>query len=277
MKTLFRNLRRSPSYAIGFAMISFLLGLMIVSFFWTPYPPNAPSAIAKLQSPSILHWLGTDHLGRDVLSRLMLASRTAFLVGSASVAAGLLIGVPLGLTCGYYGGWFDIVVVRILDAMKAIPSLLLALMLISVFGSGMAVTVFAISLLAIPLYARMARSSAMQLKNMDYMQWTQLIGIGSSRILFLHLLPNLRSSVLVTASLGFANAVLTEAGLSYLGLGVQPPDPSWGKMLSEAQNYLFNAPWLAIGSGLSITLLVLGFNLLGDGLRDLGDRRRKDS
>jgi len=277
MKTLFRNLRRSPSYAIGFAMISFLLGLMIVSFFWTPYPPNAPSAIAKLQSPSILHWLGTDHLGRDVLSRLMLASRTAFLVGSASVAAGLLIGVPLGLTCGYYGGWFDIVVVRILDAMKAIPSLLLALMLISVFGSGMAVTVFAISLLAIPLYARMARSSAMQLKNMDYMQWTQLIGIGSARILFLHLLPNLRSSVLVTASLGFANAVLTEAGLSYLGLGVQPPDPSWGKMLSEAQNYLFNAPWLAIGSGLSITLLVLGFNLLGDGLRDLGDRRRKDS
>lgn len=277
MKTLFRNLRRSPSYAIGFAMISFLLGLMIVSFFWTPYPPNAPSAIAKLQSPSLLHWLGTDHLGRDVLSRLMLASRTAFLVGSASVAAGLLIGVPLGLTCGYYGGWFDIVVVRILDAMKAIPSLLLALMLISVFGSGMAVTVFAISLLAIPLYARMARSSAMQLKNMDYMQWTQLIGIGSARILFLHLLPNLRSSVLVTASLGFANAVLTEAGLSYLGLGVQPPDPSWGKMLSEAQNYLFNAPWLAIGSGLSITLLVLGFNLLGDGLRDLGDRRRKDS
>ena len=277
MKTLFRNLRRSPSYAIGFAMISFLLGLMIVSFFWTPYPPNAPSAIAKLQSPSMLHWLGTDHLGRDVLSRLMLASRTAFLVGSASVAAGLLIGVPLGLTCGYYGGWFDIVVVRILDAMKAIPSLLLALMLISVFGSGMAVTVFAISLLAIPLYARMARSSAMQLKNMDYMQWTQLIGIGSARILFLHLLPNLRSSVLVTASLGFANAVLTEAGLSYLGLGVQPPDPSWGKMLSEAQNYLFNAPWLAIGSGLSITLLVLGFNLLGDGLRDLGDRRRKAS
>lgn len=277
MKTLFRNLRRSPSYAIGFAMISFLLGLMIVSFFWTPYPPNAPSAIAKLQSPSMLHWLGTDHLGRDVLSRLMLASRTAFLVGSASVAAGLLIGVPLGLTCGYYGGWFDIVVVRILDAMKAIPSLLLALMLISVFGSGMAVTVFAISLLAIPLYARMARSSAMQLKNMDYMQWTQLIGIGSARILFLHLLPNLRSSVLVTASLGFANAVLTEAGLSYLGLGVQPPDSSWGKMLSEAQNYLFNAPWLAIGSGLSITLLVLGFNLLGDGLRDLGDRRRKDS
>jgi len=276
MKNTLRSLKRSPSFAIGFGMIAFLLGLMLISYFWTPYPPNAPSAIAKLQSPSLLHWLGTDHLGRDVLSRLMLASRTAFLVGSASVAAGLLIGVPLGLACGYYGGWLDVVVVRILDAMKAIPSLLLALMLISVFGSGMAVTVFAISFLAIPLYARMARSSAMQLKNLDYMQWTQLIGIGSQRILFYHLLPNMRSSVLVTASLGFANAVLTEAGLSYLGLGVQPPDPSWGKMLSEAQNYLFNAPWLAIGSGLSITLLVLGFNLLGDGLRDLGDLRRKD-
>ena len=276
MKTLIRSLKRSPSFAIGFGMIAFLLGLMFISYFWTPYPPNAPSAIAKLQSPSFQHWLGTDHLGRDVLSRLMLAARTAFLVGSTSVAAGLLIGVPLGLTCGYYGGWFDVVVVRLLDAMKAIPSLLLALMLISVFGSGMVVTVFAIALLAIPLYARMARSSAMQLKNTDYMQWTQLIGIGSRRILFYHLLPNLRSSVLVTASLGFANAVLTEAGLSYLGLGVQPPDPSWGKMLSEAQNYLFNAPWLAIGSGLSITLLVLGFNLLGDGLRDLGDLRRKD-
>jgi peptide/nickel transport system permease protein len=276
MKTMLRSLKRSPSFAIGFGMIAFLLGLMLTSYFWTPYPPNAPSAIAKLQSPSLLHWLGTDHLGRDVLSRLMLASRTAFLVGSASVTAGLLIGVPLGLACGYYGGWLDVVVVRMLDAMKAIPSLLLALMLISVFGSGMVVTVFAISFLAIPLYARMARSSAMQLKNLDYMQWTQLIGIGSQRILFYHLLPNMRSSVLVTASLGFANAVLTEAGLSYLGLGVQPPDPSWGKMLSEAQNYLFNAPWLAIGSGLSITLLVLGFNLLGDGLRDLGDLRRKD-
>jgi len=276
VKNMLRSLKRSPSFAIGFGMIAFLLGLMLISYFWTPYPPNAPSAIAKLHSPSLLHWLGTDHLGRDVLSRLMLASRTAFLVGSASVAAGLLIGVPLGLACGYYGGWLDVVVVRMLDAMKAIPSLLLALMLISVFGSGMVVTVFAISFLAIPLYARMARSSAMQLKNLDYMQWTQLIGIGSQRILFYHLLPNMRSSVLVTASLGFANAVLTEAGLSYLGLGVQPPDPSWGKMLSEAQNYLFNAPWLAIGSGLSITLLVLGFNLLGDGLRDLGDLRRKD-
>lgn len=257
-------------------MIAFLLGFMVLSFFWTPYPPNNPSALQQLQAPSFLHWLGTDHLGRDVFSRLMMASQTAFLVGSASVATGSLIGVPLGLACGYYGGWFDLVIVRILDAMKAIPSLLLALMLISVFGSGMTVTVFAIAVLSIPLYARMARSSAMQLKNLDYMQWTQLIGIGSGRILFHHLLPNLRSSLLVTASLGFANAVLTEAGLSYLGLGVQPPDPSWGKMLSEAQNYLFNAPWLAIGSGLSITLLVLGFNLLGDGLRDLGDRRRKD-
>lgn len=276
MRTLRSFVKRNPSFAIGSSMIAFLLGFMVLSFFWTPYPPNNPSALQQLQAPSFLHWLGTDHLGRDVFSRLMMASQTAFLVGSASVATGSLIGVPLGLACGYYGGWFDLVIVRILDAMKAIPSLLLALMLISVFGSGMTVTVFAIAVLSIPLYARMARSSAMQLKNLDYMQWTQLIGIGSGRILFHHLLPNLRSSLLVTASLGFANAVLTEAGLSYLGLGVQPPDPSWGKMLSEAQNYLFNAPWLAIGSGLSITLLVLGFNLLGDGLRDLGDRRRKD-
>lgn len=276
MKKLFYSIKQYKTLTAGVIIVSFLFALMILSFFYLPHPPNTPSALHQLESPNSVYWLGTDHLGRDVFSRLLLASRTAFLVGSASVAAGLFVGVPLGLAGGYFGGWFDNLVVRLLDAMKALPSLLLALMLISVFGTGMNVTIFAIALLAIPLYARMARNSAQQLKNLDYMQWTKMIGIGSSRILFIHLLPNLRSSLLVTASLGFANAVLTEAGLSYLGLGVQPPDPSWGKMLSEAQNNLFNAPWLAFGAGLAITLLVLGFNLLGDGLRDLSDLRRKD-
>jgi len=267
---------KNSNFLVGGSIVCLLLLIMLISFFWTPYSPTAPSAAAKLQAPSFAHLLGTDHLGRDVLSRIMVASQTAFLVGVSSVGAGCLLGVSLGLACGYYGGWFDLITVRLLDAFKAIPSLLLALMMIAVFGSGMKVTVIAIALLAIPLYARMARSSALQLKDLEYMQWTKLIGISRRRILFVHLLPNIRSPLLITASLGFANSVLTEAGLSYLGLGVQPPDPSWGKMLSEAQDYLFNAPWLAISAGLAITLLVLGFNLLGDGLRDISDTRRKD-
>lgn len=267
---------KNSNFLVGGSIVCLLLLIMLISFFWTPYSPTAPSAAAKLQAPSFAHLLGTDHLGRDVLSRIMVASQTAFLVGVSSVGAGCLLGVSLGLACGYYGGWFDLITVRLLDAFKAIPSLLLALMMIAVFGSGMKVTVIAIALLAIPLYARMARSSAIQLKDLEYMQWTKLIGISRRRILFVHLLPNIRSPLLITASLGFANSVLTEAGLSYLGLGVQPPDPSWGKMLSEAQDYLFNAPWLAISAGLAITLLVLGFNLLGDGLRDISDTRRKD-
>jgi len=267
---------KNSNFLVGGSIVCLLLLIMLISFFWTPYSPTAPSAAAKLQAPSFAHLLGTDHLGRDVLSRIMVASQTAFLVGVSSVGAGCLLGVSLGLACGYYGGWFDLITVRLLDAFKAIPSLLLALMMIAVFGSGMKVTVIAIALLAIPLYARMARSSAIQLKDLEYMQWTKLIGISRRRILFVHLLPNIRSPLLITASLGFANSVLTEAGLSYLGLGVQPPDPSWGKMLSEAQDYLFNAPWLALSAGLAITLLVLGFNLLGDGLRDISDYRRKD-
>ncbi|NLN83761.1 MAG: ABC transporter permease [Firmicutes bacterium] len=276
MKNFKKIAKENKTLTIGAILVLFLFSLMILSFIYLPHPPNTPSSANQLKPPSATFWLGTDHLGRDVFSRILLASRTAFLVGSASVVAGLLLGVPLGLAGGYFGGWFDALVLRLLDAMKAIPSLLLALMLISVFGTGMSVTILAIAVLAIPLYARMARNSAIQLKNLDYIQWTKMIGIPSSRILFVHLLPNLRSSLLVTASLGFANAVLTEAGLSYLGLGVQPPDPSWGKMLSEAQNNLFNAPWLAFASGLAITLLVLGFNLLGDGLRDLSDLHRKE-
>jgi len=173
----------------------------------------------------------------------------------------------MGMVAAWYGGWVDLLLVRFLDALKAIPSILLALMVVAVFGSSLPVMIATISFLAISLYARMARSSTMQVLALDYIQWARLIGISNARIIWRHILPNIIGPLIVTASLGFANAILTEASLSYLGLGVRPPTPSWGRMLAEAQGYIFTAPWIVIGNTLVLTLLVIGFNLLGEGLQ----------
>lgn len=269
-------LRHNYRLAGGVLLLGIVLLLFAISFLIPEANAFDVHADQRLQPPSLQHWFGTDSLGRDCFSRVVIATRPALLIGSCSVAIGGLIGVSLGLAAGWFGGWLDLLLVRLLDAMKAIPSLLLAMMIVSVFGSSLGVTVAAISILAVPLYARMARSATLQVKSNDYIQWTRLIGIGSRRILFRHILPNIVPPLIVTASLGFANAVLTEASLSYLGLGIQPPDPSWGKMLSESQGFLLNAPWLALGNVLMLVLLVLGFHLLGDGLQQLWDLRYQE-
>ena len=251
----------------GTVMLGLMVAVLLLSFVIPQDPAYSVVGSERLQPPSLRHWFGTDQLGRDCFTRVVLASRAAFAIGTCSVLFGGLMGTSLGMIAGWYGGWVDVVLVRLLDAMKAIPSILLALMIVSVFGNHMAVTIAAISILAVPLYARMARSSTLQIKSLDYMQWTRLIGINTPRILFRHILPNILAPLIVTASLGFANAVLTEAGLAYLGLGLPPPAPSWGQMLSESQNHLLNAPWLAITNIGILIVLVLGFNLLGDGLQ----------
>ena len=262
-----RAYRGNTPLFYGTALLGLMVFVLLLSFVIPTAPAYSVVGSERLQPPSFKHWFGTDQLGRDCFTRVVLASRAAFAIGSCSVLFGGLLGATLGMVAGWYGGWVDIVLVRILDAMKAIPSILLALMIVSVFGNNMLVTIVAISILAVPLYARMARSSTMQIKNLDYMQWTRLIGISTPRILFHHILPNIMAPLIVTASLGFANAVLTEAGLAYLGLGLPPPAPSWGQMLSESQNHLLNAPWLALTNIGVLIVLVLGFNLLGDGLQ----------
>ena len=251
----------------GLGLLSLILVLFVLSYLLPESNAYDISATGRLLSPSWQHLFGTDNLGRDIFMRVAIASRSALTIGFCSVVFGGSCGVLLGLIAGWFGGWLDLVLVRLLDAMKAIPSLLLALMIVTMFGSSLEITIAVVSILAIPLYARMARTGARQQKTQDYIQWTRLIGIGAWRTLFRHVLPNMLPPIIVTASLGFANAVLTEASLSYLGLGVQPPEPSWGKMLADSQSYLLSAPWIALANGAMLTLLVLGFNLLGDGLQ----------
>jgi len=266
MQGLFRNQNRS--LIAGCILLSMLLLLLLAGFLIDE--EGAYNTVAgQFEAPSLQHLLGTDKLGRDNFSRIAIGARSSLSIGAYSVLIGGAVGSAIGIVAAWYGGWLDLLLARLLDAMKAIPNLLLALMIIAVFGSELPVMVATVSLLAVPLYARMARSATLQLKNRDYILWSRLIGIGDLRILTRHILPNITAPLLVTASLGFAGAVLTEASLSYLGLGVPPPIPSWGRMLSEAP--LFNAPWLALSNVVVLTILVLGFNLLGDGLQKMLD------
>ncbi|HCO70010.1 MAG TPA: peptide ABC transporter permease, partial [Mesotoga infera] len=211
--------------------------------------------------------------GRDVLSRIMKGSQTAFFVGLVAVSIGSVFGVLIGAISGYFGGIVDEIIMRIVDAMMAFPSILLALMFVSVFGVGLRNTIIAIGIMSIPSFARITRSGFVQHKELDYVKNAKIKGVSNLRIMFRHILPNVLSPIVVAASMGFANAVLAEAALSYLGLGIQPPNPSWGRMLSESQVFITVSPWYAIAPGIFITLLVLGFNFLGDGIRDIRENR----
>jgi len=261
----------SSSLFIGASLILFLFSLAVISVFYTPYDVNLMEITNKLASPSTTHWLGTDHFGRDILSRVMLGSQTAFLVGSISVAVGLIVGTLIGAIAGYSGGIIDEILMRTMDAMMAFPGILFALMIVAILGVGINKTMIALGVMSIPRFARIARSGFLQAREMMYVKMAQSIGVSNRRIMFVHILPNIVSPLIVAASIGFASAILAEAGLSYLGLGVQPPDPSWGRMLSESQIYLSKAPFYAFAPGLMITIAVLGFNLLGDGIRDYND------
>ncbi|MGL6174314.1 MAG: ABC transporter permease [Cellulosilyticaceae bacterium] len=252
---------------IGLTIIG-LIGLMaVISLFYTPFDPNKMDIVNKFQAPSATHLLGTDQFGRDVLSRIMVGSKLIFLVGFSTVGISLLIGGTLGALSGYYGGLLDDILMKMIEAKMAFPGVLLALMLISIFSPNVWIIILALSIMNIPRFTRVVRSGYIQYKDAEFIQAAHVIGLSHLRIMLVHILPNIASSILVTCALSFGTAILSEAGLSYLGLGLQPPHASWGKMLNEAQSFMLQSPLTAIIPGVMITLVVLGFNLIADGLR----------
>lgn len=244
-----------------------LLLCILAGFFVTPYDPEAMDASSKLAGISLKHIMGCDNFGRDIFSRVLKGSGTTLMIAVATVFIGTLTGTVIGALCGYFGGIFDEIVMRINDAIFAFPSVLLALVFISMLGAGKINVMIALGVAFIPSFARIVRSEFIRQKNMDYVKSARLMGATHTRIIFVHILPNTLTVLLSSVMIGFNNAVLAEAGMSFLGIGVQPPDASLGRMLSESQAYLFSAPGYAVFPGLVIILMVLGFSLLADGLR----------
>ena len=247
---------------IGLVLVALAALISLIGCFYTPYDPNAMDATLKNASPSLAHVFGTDNFGRDVLSRVMKGAGTTFAVGFSVLAIGAVGGCLLGAFTGYFGGKADLVLMRFNDAVAAIPSILLALVFVGVFGSGTVQLVAALGILFIPSFARVVRSGFVVQKELDYVKNARLMGASHLRIMFVHILPNIKGSLFSALAIGFNNAVLSEAAMSYLSLGVQPPDASLGRMLSEAQPYLFRAPWNAVAPGLMILFSVLGVGLL---------------
>ena len=258
--------KNNKTFRAGLIITGLMLLIIIIGAFWTPYDPNAMNGAAKWAKPSLEHLLGADNFGRDIFSRLVEGAGATFFIAAASVAIGLVIGLVIGGFTGWYGGWIDEILMRIIDSITAFPSILLALVLIAILPPGKYNIIIALGLLFIPSFARIVRMEGAKQKNLDYVRNAKLMGVSDMRILFVHILPNVVPVLLSTIAIGFNNAVLSEASMSYLGVGVQPPDPSLGRMLSEAQNYLLSAPWYALSVGAAIILLILGFGLLSEGL-----------
>jgi peptide/nickel transport system permease protein len=270
---LTRRALRHPSFAAGAALSLAVLAMAVLALLWTPHPATAVDIPNKLLGPSAVHWLGTDSLGRDILSQLLVGAQNSLLVGVLAVALGMGLGVALGCVAAALGGWVDDALMRASDFGFAFPALLIAILLSAIHGPGLATSVVAIALFNVPVFARITRGAAQAVWSRDYVLAARAAGKGRVRITRDHVLPNIADQLTVQATIAFATAILAEAALSYLGLGTQPPTPSWGRMLAEAQSQLFQAPLLALWPGLAIMTSVLGLNLLGDGLRDLLDPR----
>ena len=267
-----------PSFVIGAAIVAVIVGMALLSLVWTPYEATRMSIPQRLQGPTWAHWLGTDHFGRDVLSMLMVGARNSLAVGFVAVGIGALFGVMLGtLSAAKSGSWLDEIIMRSADFTFAFPAVLSAVMITALLGPGVVNAILAIGIYNIPVFARLTRSGALQVWSRDFVLAARAAGKTTMQITLRHVLPNIAGLIIVQATVQFATAILAEAGLSYLGLGTQPPNPSWGRMLFEAQNVMQRQPLLAVFPGLTIALAVLGCNLLGDGLRDLLDPRVRRS
>lgn len=260
---------------VGAVLIALFVLMAVAAPLIAPYDPLANDWLAIRQAPSWAHPMGTDDLGRDVLSRVVWGAQTSLLAGVLSVLIALAIGTPFGLLAGYAGGWVDLVVSRITDAMLACPQLMLAIALAIFMGASLLNATVAIGLSTVPVFIRLARGQTMQVKAELYIEAARSVGNRDRRIVAVHILPNLIAPLIVQCTLSIAVAIIAEAGLSFLGLGRQPPAPSWGTMLTVGRNYIGNAPWLSIWPGLCICLAVLGFNLVGDGLRQALDPRQR--
>lgn len=261
------------NFIIGAVLVALVVGVAALSLIWTPHDPTDLNIRGKFGDPSAVNWLGTDQLGRDIVSQLMAGARNSMAVALIAVLLGGSIGVALGLLASAIGGWVEDIVMRLADLGFAFPALLFAIMLAAVFGPSLTNAVLAIAFINIPIFARVARASANQIWTREYVLAARAAGMSKLAITRDHILANIAAAVIVQATIEFAVAILAEAALSYLGLGAQPPASSWGRMLSEAQTLMYLAPELAIYPGLCIVVAVLGFGLLGDGLRDLSDPR----
>lgn len=251
----------------GLFMTGLAVLLAILGFFWTPYSTTAMSASERFAAPSLRHIFGTDNFGRDIFSRVMQGCSTTITISTLVVLLSSAAGILLGALTGYFGGVLDEIVMRVTDAVNGFPSILLTLVIISILGSGKQNLIISLGIVFIPSYVRIVRGEFIRLRDSDYIKRARLMGVGKMRILFVHILPNIFSVFWVSVMIGFNNAILAESGMSYLGIGVQPPDASLGKMLSDAQGYLQSAPWYALAPGLTIVWIVLGFSLLSEGIR----------
>ena len=270
-----RALLLRKAAVFGLLLIMLFTGLALLAPLIAPYDPTAQSWANVRKAPSLAHWFGTDEVGRDVLSRLLYGARASLMAGGISIAIALSIGMPLGMAAGYLGGFVDALLSRLTDAMLAIPFLILAIALAAFLGPSLDNAMIAIGVSTAPIFVRLTRAQVMTVKVEDYVEGARAVGNPRWRIAVFHILPNIVPALLVQATLSIAAAIIAEASLSFLGLGQQPPAPSWGSMLNSAQRFLASAPWLAIWPGIAIFLTVLSFNLVGDGLRDALDPRRR--
>ncbi len=271
--TFFYRAISHRSFAVGGLLAGTLLGIAFLSLFWTPYNPTKIDIPSRLAPPSPEHWLGTDQFGRDILSILMAGAQNSITVGVVAVTIGLVFGVSLGLLASARRGWTEEIVMRASDFMFAFPAILLAIMLVATTGPGAVNAIVAIGIFSVPVFARLTRAAANAIWTREFVLAARAAGKGRFRITVEHVLPNIVSVIVVQATIQFALAILAEAALSYLGIGSQPPTPSWGRMLSDAQSMIFLNPWLAVYPGAAIAFSVFGLNLLGDGLRDVIDPR----
>ena len=271
MQGFWHRALRHKSFVAGGVLTLLLAGMALLSLVWTPYPVAEIDIPSKLQPPSAAHWLGTDSLGRDIASQILVGAQNSIVVGVIAVGIGLGFGVLLGCIASARRGWVEELIMRGSDFAFAFPALLLAIMLTAIYGPGLVMSIVAIGIFNIPVFARITRGSANAVWAREFVLAARTAGKGPVRITLDHVLPNIASVLIVQATISFATAILAEAALSYLGLGTQPPQPSWGRMLNEAQTQMFQAPLLAVYPGVAIVLSVLGLNLLGDGLRDLMD------
>jgi len=265
-KELQKNFKNNPYLLLGTVITGIIVLVILLGVFWTPYNPTTMNSAEKLQGISLRHPMGTDNMGRDVLSRVMYGSRITLLIAIGTVTIGSVVGTIIGALTGYFGGMFDEVTMRIIDALFAFPSILLALVIVSVFGTGWLQLLISLGIAFVPSYARIVRGEVLRCRNMDYVENARLQGVSNLRMIFVHILPNIKGVMASSIMIGFNNAVLAEAGLSYLGVGSQPPYASLGKMLSDAQQYMFTTPSYVLCPGIVIVLMVLGFAFLGEGI-----------
>ncbi|BAB03749.1 ABC transporter permease [Halalkalibacterium halodurans] len=275
-KNFYKKLAKNKAAMVGLSLIIFFIVVALIGPYFTTHDPYEPNVMNKLAEPSAEHWFGTDHHGRDIFTRIIHGMSITLYVGFFSVVLGAIVGVILGVVSGYYGRLVDTVIMRIMDVLLAFPGILLALAIISILGGSINNVIIAVGIFSIPVFARIVRGSTLAVRKLEYIDAVKALGASDARIIFKHILPNVLSPIIVQGTLSIATSILTASALSFLGLGAQPPIPEWGAMLSDGRNYMYDAPHVALFPGLAIVVVVLAFNIFGDGLRDALDPKSKN-